>query len=315
VDRDSAIDSRLRQYLLGELPERDRTRIEELYFADDDRFEQVLVAEEELIDAYVAGELDAPERERFEQTFLTTATRRERLAFARTLHAALAREATPSPAIEETSRWPRRPLLVQQRTSVSVAVPRWALVAAAAVLVLGVASLLVERGRLNDAIDRLQADAGTLAQRNQQLQQDVENERRRAESARTQPPGPAITAETGRTSSTPVIATFVLAPGLVRSSGGPNVVRIPPTAALVRLELDLESDSHPGYRPVLSTAEGQEVWRQQPVPARRTSSGRGVVLELPATLLTNRDYVLTLSGVTGNRSEEVETYMFRASRP
>ena len=66
---------------------------------------------------------------------------------------------------------------------------------------------------------------------------------------------------------------------------------------------------------MLSTAEGQEVWRQQPVPAPRTSGGRGVILELPATLLMNRDYVLTLSGVTGNRSEEVETYMFRVLRP
>ena len=56
-----------KRYLLGELPEEERTGIEERYFLDDEEFEQFEIAEDELIDRYVRDELSAEERRRFEK--------------------------------------------------------------------------------------------------------------------------------------------------------------------------------------------------------------------------------------------------------
>ena len=44
-------DDKLGQYILGGLDERERERIEAEYFEDDDAFEQMLIAEEELDNA------------------------------------------------------------------------------------------------------------------------------------------------------------------------------------------------------------------------------------------------------------------------
>ena len=54
----------IRQYLLGELPESERPALEERFFADDEFFDQLLDAENDLLDAYVRGELSRGQQER-----------------------------------------------------------------------------------------------------------------------------------------------------------------------------------------------------------------------------------------------------------
>ena len=81
---DQHADSRqaLRQYLLGSLPQEDLPGLEERLLTDEGAFEGLLVEEEELIDDYVAGDLSADERSRFERHFLSTEERRRQLNFA-----------------------------------------------------------------------------------------------------------------------------------------------------------------------------------------------------------------------------------------
>ena len=50
------------QYLLGELPEKERLQLEEAYFADGDIYQQLLIVEDGLIHAYVQDELSESER-------------------------------------------------------------------------------------------------------------------------------------------------------------------------------------------------------------------------------------------------------------
>jgi hypothetical protein len=101
--RTSEREELLVRYLLGELPAGERTRLEEDYFAEAGAFERLLAAEDELIDDYVRGGLNARERELFESRFLTNDRRRERVEFARALRGALARErAAAAPAPDKT---------------------------------------------------------------------------------------------------------------------------------------------------------------------------------------------------------------------
>ena len=81
-------DELLVRYLLGELQETDRIRIQERSFSDDDLFERLLEAENDLIDGYARGELAGPERELFEKAVLPRESTRQRLTFAGALGAA-----------------------------------------------------------------------------------------------------------------------------------------------------------------------------------------------------------------------------------
>ena len=72
-------------YLLGDIQEEERARLEERLFADEGFFNQFELAEDELIEAYVRGRLPPAQRALFESHFLASERRRDRLAVAQTL--------------------------------------------------------------------------------------------------------------------------------------------------------------------------------------------------------------------------------------
>ncbi len=86
----------LRSYLLDGVAADRREEIEGSYFADPAALERLDATEQDLIEAYLAGKLDAGTRVRFEQTCLTTPARQHRLDTTRRLMAASAAAAPAS---------------------------------------------------------------------------------------------------------------------------------------------------------------------------------------------------------------------------
>src|SRR4030095_17123643 len=76
---------RMTRYLRGDLPETEQAAVEQEYFADQEKFEEVWAAENELVDRYVRGRLPRGERELFERNYLQSPKHRERVALARKL--------------------------------------------------------------------------------------------------------------------------------------------------------------------------------------------------------------------------------------
>ena len=74
--KDTVTDDLMTRYLLGDISDEERVRLEEHYFVDDGVFEQLSAFEDELIDDYVRGELAEPRRKQFELYFLNSAERR-----------------------------------------------------------------------------------------------------------------------------------------------------------------------------------------------------------------------------------------------
>ena len=108
----------IRQYLLGAPLEADQQQlIEERLMTDDELCEQIEIVEDELIEQFLAGELSASERVQFEEAFLSTAERREKLRVARALNAYVMKQAAPAPAVDVADArkvihvpfWSRRP--------------------------------------------------------------------------------------------------------------------------------------------------------------------------------------------------------------
>jgi len=77
--------SKLRKYILNDISDQERSAIEERLLTDDEYFEEVSIAEENLIQDYADGNLDPEERESFENCFLSSEENRQKVQFARAL--------------------------------------------------------------------------------------------------------------------------------------------------------------------------------------------------------------------------------------
>jgi hypothetical protein len=120
--------NRIRHYLLGEFSDGDRETLEQEILINEDLFEEILIAEEELADEYVAGTLDQEERADFEKHFLATPDRQQNLRFAQALNRYITTEenrasiAGPvSPGFWTTQTWVRRAAGVVAIIAVAVA--------------------------------------------------------------------------------------------------------------------------------------------------------------------------------------------------
>jgi hypothetical protein len=285
------LQAKIEAYLLGRLPDDEHTRIEALLFEDDDAFEAIRDAEDDLIDRYVAGELTPADRHAFEHAFAVSTSRQDRIALARTLSQGPASAAAapvaaasgttapgasaPAP-VESPRRQPRR----------SFAVRRLALAAGAtlaAVLVL----TLAWRAQLR----------GTPS-----------------------PSGPATgdaASGSGETMHGPsdsvAIATFSL-PRIELRRGAGNLPRLPLPrgTTAIRLQPELEAPiPRAGYLVTLRRVEGQVVWQET---ARADVASDRFSVTVPARLVGPGDYVMSLA-TPGTPPEDSADYPFRIVAP
>src|SRR6478752_799471 len=109
VSRESTHDSQLVRYLLGLLPDDESERLDQLSVSSDEVAWRLRLAEDDLVDAYVRGTLDAEAVERFESFYLSSEHRRQKVKFARTFVAAVDRRggSRESPTLRRATVPPR----------------------------------------------------------------------------------------------------------------------------------------------------------------------------------------------------------------
>src|SRR5215470_8373346 len=164
-------EKKLARYLLRDLPEQERMEIEDRYITDGDIYEQLLVAEDELIDDYVRGELSARDRELFERNFLTSPGRRERVKSARTLMKFVDVSMSHQPARQvEPVSWPSR---LRSFLSFENPAMRLAYSMGLAVAIAGGILMWVEMEKLRSGLEGLQARQVADSQREQELNQQI----------------------------------------------------------------------------------------------------------------------------------------------
>jgi hypothetical protein len=91
----------MRRYLLGLLTQEQVAQLEEQLLIDGELYEELLIAEDELIDQFLSGEISEPEREAAEVHFLRAPGRQEQLLFASALKQYLA---TNAPLVVDGAR-------------------------------------------------------------------------------------------------------------------------------------------------------------------------------------------------------------------
>jgi hypothetical protein len=294
-----------KRFLLGNLSESERVEIEDAFLARDDSYQELLEAEDDLIDAYVRGELPASERALFEQRQLTSPHSRERVEFARTLFDSVSGKLVPDRVPDRPAPWWR----FLSGGVVSRPALGYAFAAVLLLTVLGGLWFVVNRWRTRPAPEQAKGVQSTPVTplespapiRPAEEQHLARNEERTP--ARETPTKP-----------TPVIATFTLLSGLARGSTGTGPLILPAGATEVRLRLTLEGEPYRNYRAVLSTPEGRRV-SSRDVTIGPSTKSFDLTLSFPAELFNSGDYVLDLSGAnTPGKWESVADYSFRIVR-
>src|SRR5262249_7538715 len=161
------------RYLLGELPEETQVQMEDRAFSDPEYMRVIEAVEADLIDTYVRGQLPPQDLRRFESRFLASPERRRKVEFARAW-AQVADEAKPATAKARPARAldPRRSWREALGQLLRSPMPTFqAATAVFAVILVGVVSWQVaQSNRLRSRIGTLEAERGSLQQREQALQ-------------------------------------------------------------------------------------------------------------------------------------------------
>src|SRR5712664_1855214 len=158
----------MRGYLLGDLSDEEKARLEERFLSDGVYFEQLSALEEELIEAYVHRELEEPDRERFERYFMQSPVQRARVErTAIVLHALESARREESLLASTPSRFPKVVRLRPSRRALGFLL-------AAAALLIGVTTpwMLMQQARLRAQIEQSQAALRQEYQLEQQLREE-----------------------------------------------------------------------------------------------------------------------------------------------
>ena len=289
------------RYILGQVSPEDRAEFEERYFADAGLFEELLAAENDLIDSYARGELSGPDRFQFEARFLATPELRERVRFSQSL-AGYSSTAVPSRA---APRW--RNLVDGSGLGLA---QRFAL--AGVILGLLVFSVWTAVGnlRLRRQIEQMDNAQARLQQLQQDALRQIADLNAKLQQLQ-QTNGTQELADLGP-AGRPLIS-LTLSPGLSRSNGNLNILPISSDISTILLLLKT-GGAYSSYGASLETPEGKQTLKKSGLKALLTASGKVVPVSLPSNALQHGDYILRLLGSRpGGQVEEVDAYTFRVT--
>jgi len=302
-------DETLVQYLIGGLTGEDVETIDEAIVADAEFEVRLRAVEDDLVDAYVNGELTGDTFDRFTSYYLTSPAGRARVEIAEALRGYRRENASavaPAPAV--------------RRSAAAV----WWPLAAAAVLLLAAGLLTIDNVRLRRETTTLREHQATLEERGRQLEEAMN--RQQAEIASTSQAltqarealaaGQAHAPAPGQTSPSPIppVLAFLLMPANRGTDKTPTIA-IPANAgaANVTLRLQLDGNDYPRYTVVVKDADTNRiVWRSGQL--RAVSEGNRTMLPalVPASLLRPGAYTADVAGVPrSGPSEPLDPYPFR----
>jgi hypothetical protein len=304
----------MRRYLLGNLRGKRLARIERRLLSDEQFFDELIIAEDELTDEYLLDQLTTRERLEFETRFLAIPERRQKLRFSRALRSYVSGPGySGRPPVQ--TRDSRSPQWYEGRVLFWRADSRLAVISVAApALLLSIAIfVLVSPGLRPDsspptftALQNSEPVAGDLQPAGVPDDPHVE----------VLPPSVHRPGLVARRRNPGLIQSVVLSSGGDRASGETRRVRIPSNPrARVRMILMLAEQKYQTYMATLQKAGGEIVYRRDHLKPRALWSGCKITIDVEAHIFDNEDYSVILTGnVVDGESEPVGRYPLRALR-
>jgi hypothetical protein len=309
-----------RQYLLGKLSEADARGIEDEYLTNDKAFEEMEVAEDEIIDAYARDELSREDREQFEKNLITSPRIRKRVDVAKLLALRASQHqvepvlsVTPTPAVKtwswKTIFWPSSPF------------GRFAFASLTLTLLIAVSALFIDWLRIRQESNRLYALRAQLEQENQKLKTEnnesssetqrlsEELKKQEAENSRL---NDEIERALSRPSQPPTIPILLFISGARDTEGSNRDTKLPKEPAIFELTMRLEEAKFARYSVTVKTIDQRVISGPHEIRTR----GKTLKLRLPSSRFKPNDYIATVSGVPPSGTPvEIEDYTFRIIKP
>jgi len=317
-DDQSIDDGLLRRYLLGELPEADTERLHELSVADDAFAGRLDAIENDLVDAYVRGELSQENLKQFKSFYLSSPKRRQKVEIAEGFLALEHRAAVaPSEARAETAvpfSRPRARQGVGGKSSQGMLAGRrlafqWGLAAACLVLLIAGAYVLFQNVELRRQITQAQNQRGAADQHAGELERQLEQARAAKEEALSE----LQRSRESHTNLDQLKIVSALLPPPMRGAGSMPAISLQSGADLVVLVLPLEADDFPAYQAKLKDPVTNRVlWSSARLTAATSGEKKEVSISFRAGLLKQQNYLVDLAGIPKHgAAEPISTYAFR----
>ena len=289
----------LRDFLLGDLPTEQQESVELWLLTEEDAYDLMNAAEDDLIDDFLAGKLTGPQRVSFQKRFLAAPERQQKLQFSRALNTYVLR--TVKRSVRGFSFWGALADCFRYRPVLSYA--------AASVAIL----LAVGAGWAGLQIVGLQQELHSVSTRLE------ESDKRLLESQKVQAQLGILERIVGTTAQRGGgLLAFNLTPGVTRSSGS-EIQQVLVTGNgddVVLFSLTLPEDVFKSYNVVLLGPDGTEKLRRTGLLAISTHGGKAVVVTVPtAEISGDGPYSLKLIGVSDPApAEDISSYPFRPVR-
>jgi hypothetical protein len=303
------------RYLLGSLPEEEAEHLDELSIADDAFAWRLSTVENDLVDAYVRGEISGENLSQFKKSYLASPRRLQKVDFAQALSSLNAKtvpelartrpKSKPEKELPENSssfwRWFTVPRLVLQR----------GFAGGALALLFTAGYLFLDNTRMHRQLSETQGVRAAINQREQILQSELNDQR--AANAEKAKELDRLRESRQNLDQLKTLSVLLLPP--TRGAGRIPMVSVPQGTSLVALVLPLESDDFPSYRVQLKDpAKNQIVWRGANLEAASGGPNKTVATTLPAHLLRPQNYILELSGVASDgHAELISGYPIRVT--
>lgn len=341
-------DDLIKRFLLGELSEEERAQVEERFLADNDFFEEVLSAEDALMDQYVLGQLSGQQLERAKTLFQTSPGQKREVEFTKKLVASLrgagleknqtAADITHTAFAETTDKIHSRneiisansesestpgafsliPLDLRNLTPRSTAVG-WLFVSLVCLSLLSWVLYFYYQKRTWEAqmaaVERTNQDAreklSELMQGKEELNRKLEDEKERRERAEELIAQLQARKPDGITKPDRIIS-ILLTPANLDRGGNSKTISLKAGSKRVRLQLQLGEGQHSSlYSVLLTTFDGRRVWSKDSIDASQIKQGR-LTLVLPPSLLEHEDYRIELKGLSDSGEfVHVADYIFK----
>lgn len=314
----------LTQYLLGALPAEDAESMDVLCIADEQLAARLAAIENDLVDAYVRGELSGDDLDHFNSFYLSSPYRRQKVDFATALL-----ESEKKTAKAPVAKPVATPVAAPEVASVKVAIARpeepsapapmpralgrrfrWGFALAAAAVMLVAAYVSFDNWRLRRQIDDRRSQQAAFDQRERELQKQLEDQR----SANAEAAKEIERLRGSQTSLAQLTTISVLLPPPTRGASRPPTITLQPGTNLAVLILTLEADSFPQYRAELKDpAADQALWTSANLQPASLGDKKVVSISFPSSLLKPQNYIVELTGLPARGAPEaIGGYPFHA---
>lgn len=285
--------------LLGRLDDETRSRFEESFTADEQIFDIVRAAEDELVEQYAYNKLNDSDRIAFEANYLKLESGRRRLALTRSL---IARSEFASPVVTE------------EKVSFSAAIAafftgsRAAIATGFAVVALVVGGFWLMNRKPDEVAVQPTIPTPTLLVKTPEVAAPVPTPEIAELPSNTERRPEVQPTPKQERASVPMVALIA---GSLRDGGKMQQLSLTDQTEKAILRLKLDSNDYRAYRVEVVDADGRSVVRIASVRA----SGTRLDATIPTNQLKTGEYIVKLSGLTStSQPESVADYPVRIVR-